>query len=153
MEAAASMIGLIAVGAKVYSVLHQFISNCADAPLVALSTCDEVRDFGYAISKLQPYVEGKTPIKLLGASMTDVDQLSLTLASCVITFSRLEKVMDRLLPRNQAAFSTFDRLKWSLAEDNVTQLVTRLQQHKASLTLLLTIWLRCTSRFLWDTRH
>lgn len=144
MEAAAAIAGLMAVGAKIYGALHQFTATCIDAPLIAKTTRHEVQEFGYALNKLQPYVDGSTPIKLLGASMTDVDQLSLTLAACVDTFSLLEKAMNSLMPglAGPTRFGTLDRLKWSLAEGNVTQLVQRLQQHKSSLTLLLTIWIR-----------
>lgn len=142
MEVAASVVGLLAVVAKVSSVLHQFISGCIDAPLIAQTTCDEVSDFGYALSKLQPYIDGSSPIKLLGASMTDVNQLSVTLAACVVTFSRMEKTMDRLMPPTGGGMDPLSRLRWSWAEKGISQLVQRLQQHKLSLTLLLTIWIR-----------
>lgn len=148
MEAAAAVVGLIAVAAKVYQTLHCFTCCCIDAPLVARTAHDEVSDVRYALSKLQPYVEGSTPINLLGASATDVDQLSLTLAACIFTFSRLEKAIDGLIPRHGSGFGALDRMRWSLAEANVNQLVQRLQQHKSSLTLLLTIWIRCVPKLI-----
>lgn len=140
MEAVASVVGLLAAGVKVYGSLHQFISSCIDAPLAAHTLCDEVRDFRYALTKLQPYVDGSLSISLLGASTTDVDHLSLTLAACVVTFSRLEKRMDRIIAHGR--MSRMDRLRWSQAEPEITQLVYRLQQHKSTMTLLLTIWIR-----------
>lgn len=142
MEALASVVGLIAAGAKVYGALHQLVTSCIDAPVHAHATCNEVRDFGYALTKLQPYVDGSSPIKRLGASATDVHHLSMTLTACVCTFSLLERRVDRLLPVARSTMTTLDRLKWTLAESDITQLVQRLQQHKSSLTLLLTIWIR-----------
>lgn len=57
MEAAASIVGLLAVGAKVYGSLEYFISTAIDAPLSAITLCDEVRDFRFALERLKPYVD------------------------------------------------------------------------------------------------
>lgn len=145
MEVAASLVGLLAVGAKIGMTLHEFVSNCADAPTIAQTISDEIRDFRFALSKLQPYVRKNNPsqMTLLGASMTDVNHLSLTISSCIVTFGRLEKIVDKLKPGNQ--MDTLTRLKWSWSETAISQLVQRLQQHKITLTLLLTIWLRYVS--------
>lgn len=140
METAASIVGLLAVGVKIGLALDQFVSSCVDAPVIARTVCDEVRDFRFALSKLQPYVDGTVAINLLGASATDVDHLSLTLASCLATFSRLEKIVDRLKLRER--MDAVDRLRWIWSEAAIAQLVQRLQHHKSTLTLLLTIWIR-----------
>lgn len=86
MEAAISVIGLLAAGAEIYTTLPGFISTYSDASLLAHTTCNEVRGFKYALSKLQPYIDGSIPIKLIDASMIDVHHLSLTLAAPVFTF-------------------------------------------------------------------
>lgn len=140
MEAAASIVGLLAVAAQIYTGLHNFTSTCIDAPMVAQVTCDEVNEFRYVLEKLQPYVDGSTAITLLGASMTDVNHLSVALATCVNTFSRLEKMIDKLIPAR--GMDIWARMKWARAEPEIGQLVQRLQQHKSSLQLLLTIWIR-----------
>lgn len=140
MEVAASIVGLLAVGAKVCRTLQQFISSATNAPLLAHTLQDEARDFGFALAKLQPYVDGASSMTLLGASSTDVNQLSLTLAAAVVTISRLEEKMDRVIPHGP--MTTVYRLKWIFAESDLNQLVHRLQQHKSTMSLLLTIWIR-----------
>ncbi|KAL0639010.1 hypothetical protein Q9L58_001891 [Maublancomyces gigas] len=149
MEVAASIVGHLAAGVRVCNVLHSAISSTIDAPLLARTLCDEVRDFGYALTKLMPYVDGSSPITLLGASTTHSDHLSLTLAGCVVTFSLLEKKIDRVITQQHSMttmdrlrWTTMDRLRWTFAESDLTQLVNRLQQHKSTMTLLLTIWIR-----------
>lgn len=143
MEAAASIVGLLAIAAKVGLALENFVSNCIDAPLIAQTICDEVRDFRFALSKLQPYVDRTTPITPLGALSTDVNHLSLTLVSCVSTLARLEKTVDRL--KTSGRMDTVDRLRWSWAEAAIAELAQRLQHHKSTLNLLLTIWIRFVS--------
>lgn len=144
MEAAASVIGLVAVGAKVYVTLHRFISSCKDAPSIAQVTCDEVRDFRYAVEQLRPYIAGSSEITPLGLAITDVQQLSLTLASCIVTFSQMEKALNHLLPADRLVDSPprltiVERVRWRISAGDLSQLLTRIQQHKATLTLLLTI--------------
>lgn len=141
MEAAASIVGLLAAGVKIYGALHQLISSSVGAPLLARTLCDEVRDFRFALERLQPHVNGSSPITQPGSSRTDVEHLSWTLAGCVVTFSLLEKKLDRVIAQH-GRMTTLARLRWVFAESDILQLVNRLQQHKATLTLLLTIFIR-----------
>jgi hypothetical protein len=140
MEAAASIIGLVAIGLKVYVTLEGFVSTCKDAPEIAKVTRDEVRDFWYALHRLRPFVERTADITPLGAAATDAPQLSLTLGSCMITFSEVEKLLDRLLPK--AEMNYIGRIRWTVSGAGLTQLIKRIQQHKNTLNLLLTIWMR-----------
>lgn len=147
MEVAASIAGLLAAGAQLYSTMEWMISTCIDAPSVAHTTYNEVRDFRYVLVKLKRYVDGSEPITLLGASMIDVDHLSLLLSACVFTFSQLERKLDRLFVRpddypTPRKMDTLTRLKWLMGQGDIVQLVGHLQQHKSSLNILLTmlIW-------------
>lgn len=152
MEVAVSVVGLITAGSQIYTSLNRLISTFSDAPLLAHTVCNEVRDFRYALSKLQPYVDGSVPIKLLAASMIDVHHLSLTLAAAVFTFSKLEKKLDGLVVRAQVekpedrgvarGMDAWSRLKWLRDEGDVSQLVQHIQQHKSSLNILLTVLIR-----------
>lgn len=141
MEAVASVVGLLAAGVRVYSALNRLISSAIDAPLLAHTLHDEVRDFRFMLGKLQPYVDGSS-ITLLGISETDVDHLAMTLVACEATFARLEKKMLRLRV-NDGRMTAINRMMWSLSEPDLALLVGRLQQHKTTMTLLLTIWIRC----------
>lgn len=143
MEAGSAIVGLLVVGAKLGLTLHNFLASCIDAPIIAESVNSELRDVRFALSKLHPYIknDSPTPMTLLGAAMTDVHHLSMTLSSCIITFSQLEKIIDKL--KLTGKMDTVTRLRWTSYEGSISQLMQRLQHHKLTLTLLVTIWIRC----------
>ncbi|KAI5842126.1 hypothetical protein DFP73DRAFT_585977 [Morchella snyderi] len=152
MEAAASIMGLLAIGAKVYTTLETFISACKDAPSLALATHNEVRDFHFSLQRMQGILLKKDGLEIsqLGKSVTDVSHLTFTLLACMATFSEVERVLDRLLPRQEKILgepppfpqmSYVKRIRWTIAGGTLSQLITRIQRHKLSLTLLLTIWI------------
>jgi hypothetical protein len=142
MELASAVVGLLLAGTKVCLTLEAFVSNCKDAPGLAQEMLGEVRDFQYALRRLRKYTERPTQITPLGAVATDVGHLSLTLGSCMATFSQLERTVDRLIPVPSPEMSMFSKLRWARATPKISELVRRLQQHKATITMLLTIWIR-----------
>jgi hypothetical protein len=160
MDVAASVVGLLLAASTVYTTTDNFISACTNAPDIAQEILAEVRDFEYALKRLSTRIskrEGMTP---LGAMATDATQLAVTLASCTLTFSQLERIIDGLMPKRVKRFpvvvghgdelpeapvkemSVYSRLRWTWENSNLTILVRRIQQHKTTLTLLLTIWMR-----------
>lgn len=143
METAASVAGLVAVAAKTYSILHQFTSDCIDAPSIATEIRDEVRDFQYTLKKLQPYAQQPPLTKLLDASPGDTSQLSLVLTTCSETPPKLQQQLDLLAPSSR--MNTLHRVRWVFAQATMAHLVQLLQSHKTSLTLILTIWQRYSS--------
>lgn len=136
MEVAASVVGLLMASAKVSSVLQQFITGSANAPALALNIAHEINDFRFILSKLQRFILGSVALNPSRASLIHIDHLSLTLAGYTSTLSELEKAVDSLL---LGKMDFVNRMKWSWAERDLTHLVERLQQHKSSLTLVLTI--------------
>lgn len=156
MEVAASVCGLILAASTVCGTIRTFISDCRNAPDIAEEILAEVRDFGYALGELNPRILGRSEISPLGARATDATQLAITLASCTLTFSQLERIIDGLTTKRvkspaapslipgemDTEMSVYGRLRWSWENSNLTILVRRIQQHKLTLTLLLTIWTR-----------
>jgi hypothetical protein len=153
METAAAIIGLVAIGAEVFKTLGTFISGCKDAPSIAQITYNEVCEFNFALQRVQDILLKKqegVEISELGKSVTDVSHLTFTLSSCVSTFSEVERMLDRLMPRQEKILGSPSplpqlgyrkRIRWTMAGGNLSELIRRIQQHKISLTLLLTIWL------------
>lgn len=142
MEVASAIVGLLLAGAKVYTTLETFVSNCKDAPDVAQEMLGEVRDVQYALRRLRKYTEKPTQITPLGAVATDTGHLSLTLGSCMATFSQLERTVDRLIPAPTSEMTIYGRVRWAQANGRISELLRRLQRHKATITMLLTIWIR-----------
>lgn len=120
-------------GAHISSIVQSFISSST----LAQNINDEIHDFLAVLTQLQPFVLGTAFPTHARASMIDVDQLTVTLTGCVCTFSELERVVGGF--EAQDKISIMGRMKWAWAESNIAQLVQRLQNHKSSLTLMLTI--------------
>ncbi|KAI5842129.1 ankyrin repeat-containing domain protein [Morchella snyderi] len=140
MEVAASIVGLLTAAANVYSTLSAFLSACHDAPTIAQTTSDELRDFHYALLKLRDQVWQSKNITPLGRATTDTSQLILTLASAMTTLAQVEKTLDPLLAQPKK-MDYIRRIRWGLADSDLSKLLTRIQSHKLTLNLLLTIWL------------
>jgi hypothetical protein len=140
MDVASAIVGLLGVGAQVYSTLNTFVSTCQDAPFIAHTTRDEVRDFHYALDRLRHYVWQREQITPLGRATTDTTQLRLTVASSMATFNQVEKILNRLLVQSKMDY--IQRIRWALSDGDLAKLLTRIQQHKVTLILLLTIWSR-----------
>jgi hypothetical protein len=71
-------------------------------------------------------------------SMIQVDQLVATLSDAVLTFSELEALVHPLATVSLNP-SLVERMKWVWKEDTIGNIMLRLDRHKASLTLMLTI--------------
>lgn len=140
MEVAASIVGLLTAASQVYITLNAFLSSCRDAPIIAQTTRDEIRDFRYALLQLRDCVWQNKNITPLGRATTDTSQLILTLASSMTTLAQVEKTLDPLL--SQSKMDYIRRIRWGLADSDLAKLLTRIQSHKLTLNLLLTIWLR-----------
>lgn len=126
MNASAAVTGLLAAATKIH---------CALLPLPHSSTlCIAARDFKNALAPLQPYVDGSRPT----VSPVDVAHLVWILGGCVVTFSRLEKRVDRVLAREV----TDDELKRAMTDADMSRALEILRLHTTSLTLLLGVWTR-----------
>lgn len=159
MDAATTIVGLLAAGSQIYSTLERIISIFPDPPPVARTAWDEVRHFLYILTQLQPRVAGSVPINLLGASMINVDHLSLILAALVVIFSKLEKYLDchvfrdrttdRLVAQGRVgksddglvarAMDAISQWRWLRDHGELVRLVGHIRHHKSSLNSLLTV--------------
>lgn len=148
MEVGASIVSLLSVGATIATAINDFVTSCNNAPLFAQSVLHETLEFSYALSKLQRLVLEPQAISLdqSRTSMLDVNHLSLTLVGCVCTFSQLEKEIQRM--RLSGKFGILDRVKWTFIERDVGSIIQRIQNHKMSLMLILTI-LRYVFKFYY----
>lgn len=136
MDAGTSVIGLLAAATKIRTTLLPLIPSHA--------ICTVVRDFKDGLSPLQPYIGGPLPT----ASIVDVGQLVWVLGGCVLTFSRLEKRVDRITVRGV----TTDEVGRAMTEDDIPRLTEILRLYTLSFTLLLGVWARyesqCYAQFL-----
>ena len=133
---AAGIVGIVTAVAHVSALLTRFTKSTIAAPKHAQLLLTEVSDVGEILSQLQPFLLGFDSPKRSRASLLKVDKVVVIVSGCVLTFSELEKVLDEMKTED---LDLLDRLKWARKESVVVDLVQRLQNHKASLSLVLNI--------------
>lgn len=136
LSVVASIAGLIMAGIQITTTVGQFISNTTTAPVLARTVSSEVHNFVVVLASLQPIVLGSLN-SVTRASMIDVDELVVTITACIFTLSDLEREVDGLAVTDNMGIRA--RLKWAWAEPSILGLIDRLQHHKMSLNLMLTI--------------
>lgn len=129
MEVAASVVGLLSAGAKISCSLERLIQGTTNAPSLAQKIKEEMNATNFILLKLHALDLDPT------SDPTDRENLANTVAYCAATFSELEEHVRRLTVRDKMGIR--DRFNWAWAESTLTPLLERLQQHKATLTLIL----------------
>lgn len=137
LSVSASIIGILGAAAKVSSVLITFVKNTKAAPKLAQTVLADVNGLSTVLSHLQTYLLGTVSPTRSRASLILVEQVLVTLAECVTTFSELEDVLGTT--KHDAGMDIMNRIKWATKESKVVDIQRRLQSNKASLTLMLTI--------------
>ena len=142
LSVAASVVGLLAAGAKLASLLSE-TASLADAPSSAQAVLTEMREISAALQYLQQFLNGLMNVPAGRQQYILVEHLEGTLTGCVTTYDELEVFIDELkiVPSDMGVL---DRFKWARKEKDVANIVQRLQTHKSSLNLMLTI-LQCTT--------
>ncbi|KAI0430749.1 hypothetical protein F5Y09DRAFT_306787 [Xylaria sp. FL1042] len=142
LSVAASVVGLLAAGGKVTSLLFTVITKCKDSPNLARSILFEVADVSAVLGQLQDFLIDRTKAASERGNLILLEQLLITLTGCVTTYSDIQFILTSL--NISEDMGTFDRIKWTRQEDKLNTLVQRLQCHKSSLTLMLNI-IQCKS--------
>ena len=132
----AGVVGILAAAAQISSVLIKFTRSTKEAPYQAQVITSEVNDTSTILSHLQAFLLGKEFVDPSRTSMLKVDQVVNIVSSCTLTFSELEKLLDEL---KTSSMAVLDRVKWAKKEAAVAGFIQRLQNHKASLSLILNI--------------
>ncbi|KAF3103009.1 hypothetical protein TWF706_005129 [Orbilia oligospora] len=86
---------------------------------------------------VQAYINEEEQVAAHRKSLISLENISITLTGFVVTYSDLEKHLDFVKAGDE--ISSFDRSKWVLREKDILDVVRRLQNHKASLSLMLNI--------------
>ncbi|KAL8997640.1 MAG: hypothetical protein Q9169_003119 [Polycauliona sp. 2 TL-2023] len=134
LSLAAGTIGILTAAAQISSLLIKFVGKCKDAPQSAHAVLTEVNDISGTLSHLQSFLLGNEFSDKSRTQLLQVDQVVAIMSGCVLTFSELEKVLDSL---KAEGMEVLDRIHWARKETAIDNLVQRLQNHKASLSLIL----------------
>lgn len=136
LSIAAGVIGVLTAAAQISILLRQFTLSVSKATRQAQHVLTEVNDTSIILSQLQSFLLGKEFTDRSRTSLLKVDQVVAIISGCVITFSELEKLLDEMKVVNSGVL---DRFKWAGRESEMLVLIQRLQNHKASLSLIVNI--------------
>lgn len=142
LSVVASVVGLLAAGAKLASLLSK-TASLADAPSSAQAVLTEMREISAALQYLQQFLNGLMNVPAGRQQYILVEHLEGTLTGCVTTYDELGVFLDEL-KIDPSDMGVLDRFKWARKEKEVANIVQRLQNHKSSLNLMLTI-LQCAT--------
>ncbi|KAI4214260.1 MAG: hypothetical protein LQ351_003345 [Letrouitia transgressa] len=138
LSISASIAGLCIAAAQVSYLLRDFIGNAKQAPSTARHTLMEVTGISICLTQLDSYLSGRQEAARSRRMMIMVEQVIIILTNCVSIFSELEQVLEAL-KTDGVVRRVIDRVKWSLKERTLSDLLSRLQASKTSLSLMLNI--------------
>lgn len=136
LSVAAGVIGILTAAAQISTLLIQFTKSSRGAPAQARHVLSEVHDISGTLSHLQSFLLGNEHIDRSRASLLKIDHIVTIMSDCVIAFSELKKFLDGLKTNDM---DILDGMKWARKEAEITAIIERLQHHKASLSLMLSI--------------
>ncbi|RWA04280.1 hypothetical protein EKO27_g10824 [Xylaria grammica] len=142
LSVAASVVGLIAAGGKVAALLCKVVGKYKDSEALAQSILLEVKGVSTALGRLQSFFRDGAEAAPERGNLILLNQVLTTLTGCVTTYSDIQFILAGLNISENTG--TFNRIKWMSQESRLNTLVQRLQSHKLSLTLMLTI-IQCKS--------
>ena len=134
----ASVFGIVSSATSIATALGNFIQRTRNAPTEFLDAKSEIEIIGSVLQQLQIFVLGASRSSRQRTSLILVDQVVAILSACVLTFSDLDHFVQTAGVKDN--FSVLDRLKWVTSQSaTLGGILSRLHQHKISLTLMLTI--------------
>lgn len=136
LSLAAGTIGVLTAATNVSSFLIKFIKISTNAPRSASIVLGEVNDISGTLSLLQAFLLGQERPGQKRMQMLQANQIVTIMSGCVITFSELERLLDQL---KTGDMDVLDCVLWARKEKAIDDLVQRLQNHKASLSLVLNV--------------
>ncbi|PVH76340.1 hypothetical protein DL98DRAFT_641691, partial [Cadophora sp. DSE1049] len=122
----ASVVGILAAATKIASALSGVKSSLADAPQSIDHALSQVNGIKVALSAIEKLLHDTGGTVAGHVGMIHVDDLVVTLTEAVLTFDKLEDLV--------SPFSG-----WAWKEDQVESILVRLERHKSTLLLMLSI--------------
>ncbi|KAK5729933.1 Bud site selection protein, Revert to axial protein 1 [Elasticomyces elasticus] len=124
---------LVTTGFKTGYELSEFISKVKDAPKEIERTRDELAAVNNGLCQLRALLDNPKTAPTLKSSRKEIESV---LESCRGTFEDLAREAYKL------STGVWRKVEWVTSEGKIRQLCTRIESHKASLNLLLSILAR-----------
>ena len=133
LSIAAGVVGLTQAAIQIAKILNK-IRQAPEQIAIALR---EITETSTILWQLQRFLFNVERADRTGAAQVQVDHVIVILSGCVATYSEFEALLDKI--DYSVKFPILDRFTWARNEKRITDIVKRLQTHKVSLSLLLTI--------------
>ena len=143
LSIAAGVVGILTAAAQVSTQMIHFMKASRNASVQARHVLIEVNDISGILSHLQTFLIDHSIQEYIESSrmsLLRVDHIVAIVSGCVMTFSELEKVLDGL---KTADLGAIDSIRWARKETEIMTIIQRLQNHKASLSLMLNVLVGC----------
>lgn len=139
MEVAASIVGLLAAGAKISQFLEKLIQRGVNAPALVQDIRDEIKDLTFVLDKLHTLLPDSAPDHDPNdtTSLTNDGHLATLVARCRTTIRELEDKVPQVADGDE--LDMLDCMRWLWVEPALTPLLQRLEHHKNRLNLILTV--------------
>ena len=144
LSIAASVAGLVAIAGTLYAALDKFITGLKDAPSLARTVQAELLSWQHTLLAVQRLLNGRT-FSAARAALIPAEHVVICFTDAILLFSELDRILTPLAERDTSSWIC--RAKWARGEARLTALISRLQWHKGTLSLQLTIlqW------YVWST--
>ncbi|KAK0617564.1 hypothetical protein B0T14DRAFT_272883 [Immersiella caudata] len=141
LSIAASVAGLLAAGGKFMALLAQ-ISRLSDAPPLCAAVITELTATASVLRQTQILLDDRLQCHAERKSLVLLEHVATALTGLVMAKDELETMLDDLgliYSADSKVTGIFDRARWMRKESDIQKLVQRLQNHKSSLNLVLTV--------------
>ena len=118
------------------SNLLKFVKCAKAAPQHVQVITAELNETQTILVRVQDFLRGNRVAKPSRMALLKLGHVIIVVSGCVVTFSEIEKILDG---HGTQEMDILGRMRWARREDEVAGLISRLQNHKASLSLMLNI--------------
>ena len=136
LSIAAGVVGLTQPTLQIVKILTRITKSAKNAPQQIAIALTEVTETSTILCRLQEYLFNLDRANGVGVTQIEIDHVVVILSGCVATYSEFEALLDKIELEN---LTVLYRVIWAIDAEKIADIVKRLQTHKASLSLLLTI--------------
>lgn len=136
LSIAVAVAGLIKAACSVTITLTALTTGIQKAPKAVRDLLNETKAVTRILRQLESYLNSAIGVSRSGSSLISLEEVVTVITDCVCALSELESVLSRVKTEKPGAI---DRLKWVWHADAVIKITHRIERHKTSLNLMLSI--------------
>jgi hypothetical protein len=137
LSIAASVAGLIALSGSIYKIVGDLIQRAGDPPQSAHALLLSVSETRMVLGSVSDLVDNFLKYPTRRRALVQLDHLIICLTQTVLTFSDLETFVRPWITSSQQ--SRWQRWRLNAQDERISRFNTKLQEHKASISLVLNI--------------